>query len=142
MSYTHSNVAKELGRAQHITTKVRKWPVDRMTERAKLLATREHALLVEKNRLQVKSAMLKMLSTADKMQRETIARGAMATVLRSKIAYFRKKNIPAKEMGKVLGDTDKVVKKMLSLANGGTLSMSRRIDREISTIDRKLLKLQ
>jgi len=129
-------------KVQIITTKTRKWPVDRTTERAKLLATREHALLVEKNRLQIKSALLKMLSTADKRQQETIARGTVAAVLRSKMAYFRKKNIPTKEMEKVRGDMDKVVKRMVGLANRGTLAMSRHLDREISEIDRKLLKLQ
>jgi len=142
MVYRQRKTYEELGPAKPILMNARKRPIDRMTERAKLLATREHAALVEKNRLQVKSAMLKMISTPDIIQRETIARGAMGAVLRSKIAYFRKKNIPTKEMEKVRGNTDMVVKKMLNLANRGTLAMSRRIDREISEIDRKLLKLQ
>lgn len=123
-----------------IKQKQRKWPVERATERQRLLATREHELLVARDKLRVKRAFLAAMNQASVEKREQIFKKTMGQILLDRITYFRKKGIPTKELEKRLSNPEQMARRMAIISRGGTKAMEKRLDAEIEALDRKLLK--
>jgi len=124
-----------------IKQKQRKWPIDRAIERQKLLATREHELLVARDKLRVKRAFVAAMSETDAKRQEDIFRNAMRQIVFARMSYFRKKGIPTKELQKTMSNPEPMVKNMMKMVHGGTKAMEKRLNAEIYAIDRKLFKL-
>jgi hypothetical protein len=141
MPYNPGEKHKELGKATLIKQKQRKWPVERATERQKLLTTREHDLLVARDKLRMKRAFVAAMSETNTKRQEEIFTSAVRNIVFSKIRYFRKKGIPTRELEKKMSNPEPMVKNMMKMAQGGAKAMKKRLDAEIASIDRKLFKL-
>jgi len=124
-----------------IKQKQRKWPIDRAIERQKLLATREHELLVARDKLRMKRAFVAAMTETSAKRQEEIFTSAVRNIVFSKIRYFRKKGIPTRELEKKMSSPEPMVKNMMKMAQGGAKAMEKRLNAEIGAIDRKLFKL-
>jgi len=141
MPYNPGEKHKELGKATLIKQKQRKWPVERATERLRILATKEHELLVARDRLRLKRAFLAAMNEASVKKQEQIFSKTMGRIVTDRIAYFKKKGIQTKELEKRLANPEAIVKRMMVISRGGSEAMKRRLDSEIASIDRKMLKV-